>query len=92
MVDGYVLLNLRGIKKRQARSIESDMESYYSNKGQPPYSDELPRPQEHQSMFSVDSIHPNDEGYRFWGRYIADSIVKEWKQKQTQAEVGVNLV
>jgi hypothetical protein len=31
-------------------------------------------------IFSVDGIHPNDEGYDFWGRYIAEQIVHELKK------------
>jgi hypothetical protein len=30
------------------------------------------------SIFSVDQIHPTDDGYDFWGRYIANSIADEW--------------
>jgi lysophospholipase L1-like esterase len=30
-------------------------------------------------IFSRDQIHPNDEGYDYWGRYIASAIVDQWK-------------
>ena len=30
-------------------------------------------------LFSLDGIHPNDEGYDFYGRYIANAIVSEWE-------------
>lgn len=33
------------------------------------------------ALFAEDQIHPNDEGYDFWGRYIAHAIVDEWKEK-----------
>lgn len=33
-------------------------------------------------LFAVDGIHPSDDGYDFWGRYIGDAIVKELKQQQ----------
>jgi lysophospholipase L1-like esterase len=32
------------------------------------------------SMIAVDGVHPNDAGYEIWGRYIASTIAKEWKQ------------
>lgn len=31
------------------------------------------------SVFSVDQIHPNDDGYDFWGRYIGNAIADEWQ-------------
>lgn len=30
------------------------------------------------SLFSVDQVHPTDDGYDFWGRYIANAIADEW--------------
>jgi hypothetical protein len=111
-----VLLNLRDIKRRQARKIERDMKDYYHLKQKPqkqPQNEE-PQPQPpqqqqvvlcntttpttttdhpeglplrtpHFGMFSVDGIHPNDQGYEFWGRYIAQSIMEEWKRKQSSS-------
>ena len=35
-------------------------------------------------IFSVDNVHPNDEGYDYWGRVIGDAIVKEWKSHNHQ--------
>jgi hypothetical protein len=92
-----VLLNLRDIKRRQARKIESEMKVYYLKQQQQQQKDEqqgctshtttdperLPLRKRHLGMFSVDGIHPNDQGYEFWGRYIAQSIVEEWKRKQS---------
>jgi hypothetical protein len=91
-MDDCVLLNLRGIKTGQAHTIESDMAEYYKTKPRPPRPEGLSSRQRHQVMFSVDQIHPNDEGYRFWGRYIARAIVEEWKQGQTEKENGSSLV
>jgi hypothetical protein len=31
-----------------------------------------------RSLISVDNVHPNDEGYEFWGRHIAAAIIEEW--------------
>ena len=33
-------------------------------------------------LVSVDKIHPNDDGYDYWGRHIAAAIVDEWKNAQ----------
>ena len=32
------------------------------------------------SLISYDSIHPNEKGYNFWGRYIAAAVIDEWKR------------
>jgi hypothetical protein len=89
-MDDRVLLNLRGIKRKHARRIESDMQEYFSKKrDQPKRAESLPLRRRHHSMFSVDGIHPNDQGYDFWGRYIAQGIIEEWKRKQL--EVGNSL-
>lgn len=29
-------------------------------------------------LLSVDSIHPNDDGYELWGRHIAGAIIEHW--------------
>jgi hypothetical protein len=82
-LDDRVLLNLRGIKRKQAHTIETDMAAYFAKKAKVPKPGTLPLRKMHYSMFSVDGIHPNDDGYDFWGRCIAHAIVKEWKRKQT---------
>ena len=33
-----------------------------------------------QKVIGVDKIHPNDEGYDFWGRYIANNILTAWRE------------
>lgn len=30
-------------------------------------------------LISFDRVHPNDDGYDFWGRHIAEGIIKAWK-------------
>jgi hypothetical protein len=91
------LLALRDIHRSQCLKIETDMKEYYARKGQvhwprktllempqhnapvPPLSE---RPGKAGSkIFSVDNVHPNDEGYDYWGRYIATAIVGELKLK-----------
>jgi hypothetical protein len=83
-MDDRLLLNLRGIKRKHARRIEAEMQEYFSKKSQPTDPESLPLRRRHHSMFSVDGIHPNDKGYDFWGRYIAQAIVEEWKRKQVE--------
>lgn len=31
------------------------------------------------TLISVDGVHPNDAGYEFWGRHIANAICEEWE-------------
>ena len=38
------------------------------------------------SLISVDGVHPNDEGYEFWGRHIALAILNEWEAQDRQTE------
>lgn len=33
------------------------------------------------SLISVDGVHPNDDGYEFWGRHIALAIITEWESQ-----------
>ena len=33
------------------------------------------------TLLAADNVHPNDEGYDFWGRHIAAAIVTEWEQR-----------
>ena len=90
------LLALRDIHRSQCYRIETDMKEYYARKGQvhwprtcleisqhnapvPPLS-ELPG-KAGSKIFSVDNVHPNDEGYDYWGRYIATAIVGELKRR-----------
>ncbi len=32
-------------------------------------------------LVSIDGVHPNDDGYDFWGRHIAEGIIKELRLK-----------
>jgi len=36
------------------------------------------------SLISVDGIHPNDDGYEFWGRHIALAIIAEWESQDVR--------
>jgi hypothetical protein len=79
-----ILLQLRDIKRRHARRIESDMAKYFFKIAPPKGPESLPLRKRHFNMICVDGIHPNDEGYDFWGRYIANAIVEEWKRNQRE--------
>jgi hypothetical protein len=37
------------------------------------------------TLLAEDRIHPNDEGYDFWGRHIAAAIVREWDKNKRQS-------
>jgi lysophospholipase L1-like esterase len=85
-----LLLKLRDIKKRRALQIESDMCQYFDKKSHPQVPEQLPNGQKHFAVWSEDGIHPNDDGYAFWGRYIGHAIVEEWKRKRD--EIGIAIV
>lgn len=86
------VLALRDIQRRDCQRIEADMRDYYevkdprrpTGKGLQKtstgwFSCLFPRSAAPgTSIFSVDRVHPTDDGYDFWGRYIASAIVDEW--------------
>ncbi len=37
------------------------------------------------SMVSADGVHPNDSGYKFFGRLIARAILEKWEREQSAA-------
>jgi hypothetical protein len=91
------LLALRDIDRSTCVKVETDMKEYYARKGQT-HASSIPNPSQHNApvprlserpgkpgskIFSVDNVHPNDEGYDYWGRYIATAIVGEWKRKES---------
>lgn len=87
------LLALRDVNRRTCRRIETDMYNYYSEFENLSKESPLEMPQHNapvpplaerpgkagSKIFSRDQIHPNDEGYDYWGRYIASAIVDQWK-------------
>jgi len=90
------LLALRDVHRRTCRRIETDMHEYYAeedsfeilkrppsfmpqhNAPVPPLSQRPGRPG--SKIFSRDQVHPNDEGYDYWGRYIGSAVVQQWKK------------
>jgi lysophospholipase L1-like esterase len=88
------VLTLRDIRRLDCLRIESDLREYYSRKDKRIWTGEGLRkkpshgwfsslfsraPAPGASIFSVDQIHPTDDGYDFWGRYIANAIADEWR-------------
>ena len=75
-----VLLSLRDIREEDCNDIEEAMKEYYQHKikSYDTVHDHTPG----TKLFCVDRIHPNEAGYDFWGRYIANAIIKEWKRKE----------
>lgn len=41
------------------------------------------KPMPANGLFAIDGIHPSDDGYDFWGRYIGDAIASELKKQQS---------
>lgn len=60
-------LSLRGISDAERR--EEAMKAYYADKVVS------------NSIFSPDNIHPNDDGYDFWGRHIGSFLVKRMRER-----------
>jgi len=90
------VLSLVDIRRRDCQRIESDMRDYYRVKDpRRPTGKGLQRTPVHSgwlsyllprtaapgsSIFSVDRIHPTDDGYDFMGRYIANAVIEEWRE------------
>jgi len=72
------LLALRNVNKNICMEKKSAMKEYFGFNG---VSAKKPISSENQ-MFSPDGVHPNDEGYDYWGRHIANAIVREWEKPQ----------
>mmetsp|Transcript_37480 Transcript_37480/g.90882 ORF Transcript_37480/g.90882 Transcript_37480/m.90882 type:complete len:656 (+) Transcript_37480:212-2179(+) len=80
-VDDNILLSACDISQRRKEAMEDDMKEYYEEY-QTTFECDPPKAYNHFAAFSADGIHPNNSGYNFWGRYIGNAIVKEWKRKQ----------
>lgn len=78
-VEEDVVLAVRDVRRSSCRRIQGDMDSYYAKRGSASGSADGPLP--HHAAFSVDGVHPNQLGYDFWGRYIANAIHEEWKKQ-----------
>lgn len=86
------VLELRDVRRRDSRRIEHAMLDYYGSKNSSsfsrwcrlkrallsPWSSSSAQVGSGSNLFSLDQIHPNDEGYDFWGRFIGNRIVDEW--------------
>jgi len=72
----HVMRCERDIQQSHAEGIELEMHQYYSSRLKKTVTN---HENHHFNMISIDRIHPNDNGYRFWGRYIAKHIVQEWQ-------------
>lgn len=83
--DESAILVAHDIKEEQKRRIEEDLRDYYERR-HTSYDCNPPMAKRHFSTISADGIHPNDQGYKFWGRYLGNAIVEEWKQK-LEAEI-----
>lgn len=71
---------LRDISKEECRRVSTAMREYMEDKQPQPKS--LPG----ASLFAVDGIHPMEDGYDFWGRYIATTVVSEYRRVQKQSQ------
>jgi len=89
------LVSITNISKSERRRIQKAMKEYYQemNEYLPPCNDQNYKNSASclrgstkssppgESLLSADRIHWNDEGYEFWGKYIATAVIKEWEDK-----------
>lgn len=81
-----VLLSLRCV--RGGAAITAAMREYYQTKGESfdPVNDPKPlcqRPgKPGTKVYCADRIHPNEEGYAFWGHNIANAIIVHMKRNK----------
>ena len=88
-----VLVNLRDARRSALRRTQAQMKEYYDRKGRSaatnnPFKRTRARlglpPSKHLEGFSADGVHPNDLGYDYWGRHIANAIYEEWQRRQPE--------
>lgn len=81
---------LRDVHRRDAKRLNNELKTYYSAKRLDCKGIILSflyqmfavsRTGPASSMFSVDSVHPNESGYDFMGRYVGNAI-GDWIQRQ----------
>jgi hypothetical protein len=77
------LLSLRDVRSRDCKRIEGQMKQYAEKHAGQKYHrfwDRFFAAKPHTKCISVDSIHPNDLGYDFFGRMMGNFIVDELKR------------
>lgn len=92
------ILALRDVRRHDCRRVEKEMRDFYGAKDKRELSGEGVKIQLHKKgwlsslfsfddycpgLFSIDRVHPNDEGYDCWGRYIGNSIADKWLANPT---------
>jgi len=80
------LMSLQDIRRKEHSRIGDAMEKYYEHRQASKTASIWSRmfgTGYLSQLFSVDGVHPRDEGYEFWGRYIGDSIAKELQQSMS---------
>ena len=87
-----VLVNLRDARRSAVRRTQAQMKEYYNRKGQSAATNNPFKrtrtllgfpPSKHLQGFSADGVHPNDLGYDYWGRHIANTIYEEWQRRHS---------
>jgi lysophospholipase L1-like esterase len=88
------VLTLRDVRRHDCRRVENELRRYYSlrdkrqstidglavkkEKDHAWLSSFISKEHYGDGIFSIDQVHPNDDGYDFLGRYIGNSIADEW--------------
>jgi lysophospholipase L1-like esterase len=85
-------LILRDVRRYDCRRVENELRRYYNlrDKRQSTgeglkkemaatwFSSFFSQKSYGEGIFSIDQVHPNDDGYDFLGRYIGNAISEEW--------------
>lgn len=87
------ILALRDVRRHDCHRVTKELRKYYNERDTRQLSGDGLKKTSNDSwwltkyitpkgycdgIFAVDRVHPNDDGYDFYGRYIANSIADEW--------------
>merc|ERR1712150_8855 len=78
------LLSIKDIQTSESSCMEEAMKTYHQEKEKSFLAKLFQDTSQRQSdgLFSADGVHPNDEGYDFWGRHLATSIIQELEKNR----------
>jgi len=68
------LINLIDSDYETCSNLEYKMKEFYSKRNASDFCIDTPT----SSLFAPDGLHPNDSGYDYFGKLLAEDIIKEW--------------
>ena len=78
-----LIVSLQSVGQDECQEMVATMQEHAANR--PPHTSSSSNNHRRRRppgtrLFSVDNVHPNEEGYTYWGREIGEAIVREWRQ------------